>query len=174
MKYLISFILLSCMGCSAYAAQETDNASQVKSPSGKILQYGIYTLLRGGEIINSKKSSTGKAVSKPVITRDRITDRIALIKDKYMAYQYRLSNMPDQRLVKLRRVLKHPPMNLPDGTITSGSDYTIKQKVERNEVFAFDSYALNEDYEMVEGEWVFQIWYRQNKLVEQRFTTYWQ
>jgi hypothetical protein len=171
-KYIIGFVLFNSLIGFAHAVQAADDAQQLKSPGGKILQYGIYTLLRGGEIIASKKSTTGKAVAKPVITRDRITDRIPLIKDKYMAYQYRLSNMPDQRLVKLRRVLKHPPMTLPDGTVTSGSDYTIKQKVERNEVFAFDAYALNEDYEMVEGEWIFQIWYRQNKMVEQRFTTY--
>jgi hypothetical protein len=107
-----------------------------------------------------------------VITRDRQTNRIPLIRDKYMAYQYRLSNLPDQRFAKLRRVLIHPPFTLPDGSVTTGSDYTITQKVDRNEVFAFDAYALNEDYEMVEGEWVFQIWFQDDMLVEQRFFTY--
>jgi hypothetical protein len=74
--------------------------------------------------------------------------------------------------VSLRRVLKHPPFNLPDGTVNTGSDFTITKRVERNEVFAYDVYALNEDYEMVDGEWTFQIWYGDQLLLEQQFTTY--
>lgn len=170
MQLLISLLFIITISLPVFADnnQTTANAA----PTGRILQYGVYTLLRGGEVVNSKKSSTGKAVSKPVITRDRETDRIPLIKDKYMAYQYRLSNLPDTHRIKLRRVLKHPPMILPDGTVSTGSDYSITRKVERNEIFEFDAYALNEDYEMVEGVWVFQIWYKDIKLVEQRFTTY--
>jgi hypothetical protein len=167
---------LTVAGCTQITdnpqtTRETVVDEVVKQAEGRVLQYGIYTLLRGGKIIDSATSSTGKAVTKPVITRDRETDRIPLIKDKYMAYQYRLSNIPG-RIVKLRRVLQHPAFHLPDGTTSTGSDFTINKKLERGEVFAYDAYAFNEDYEMVEGEWVFQIWYKGNKLVEQRFTTY--
>jgi hypothetical protein len=70
-------------------------------------------------------------------------------------------------------VLKHPEFKLPDGTTSTGSDFMINNKLERGEVFAYDAYALNEDYEMVEGEWTFQIWYQDKMLVEQKFTTYW-
>jgi hypothetical protein len=174
MKILLKVFFMACLAGYALAAQSggLTDLPQSKLPSGRILQYGVYTLLRGGEIINSSKTSTGKSVSKPVITRDRQTERIPLIRDKYMAYQYRLSDLPDTRFAKLRRVLIHPPFTLPDGSVTTGSDYTITQKVDRNEVFAFDAYALNEDYEMVEGEWVFQIWFQDDMLVEQRFFTY--
>ncbi|MGD8841930.1 MAG: DUF3859 domain-containing protein [Gammaproteobacteria bacterium] len=44
--------------------------------------------------------------------------------------------------------------------------------VERHEVFGFDAYAFDEDYQMVEGEWIFQIWYGDKMPVEQRFTAY--
>ena len=145
--------------------------AELKQPVGRVLQYGIYTLLRGGKVIDDPKTSTGKSLTKPVISRDRITDRIPLIKGKYMAYQYRLSNIPG-RMVKLRRILQHPALHLPDGTTSTGSDFTINKKLERGEVFAYDAYAFNEDYEMEEGEWIFQIWYKDNKLVEQKFTTY--
>ncbi len=173
-KILVKLLLMTWLAGYALAAQSAGPTEypQSKVASGRILQYGVYTLLRGGEVINSSKTSTGKSVSNPVITRDRETNRIPLIRDKYMAYQYRLSNLPDIRFAKLRRVLVHPPITLPDGSVTTGSDYTITQKVERNEVFAFDAYALNEDYEMVEGEWIFQIWFQDAMLVEQRFTTY--
>lgn len=47
----------------------------------------------GGQIIDDTKTSTGESVTKPVITRDRTTDQIPLVKDKYMAYQYRVSKL---------------------------------------------------------------------------------
>ena len=178
MKTWLLIILVTVLtGCergpsTTETSDNIEKADVVKEPSGRVLQWGIYTLLRGGEPVDSPKTSTGKALSKPVITRDRTTDRIPLIKDKYMAYQYRLSNLPG-RMVKLRRVLKHPEFKLPDGTTSTGSDFMINKKLERGEVFAYDAYALNEDYEMVEGEWIFQIWYQDKMLVEQKFTTYW-
>jgi hypothetical protein len=178
MKKLLMLILVAALvGCEQGSSTIETPGNVVKTdvvqePSGRVLQWGIYTLVRGGEIIDSEKTTTGKAVSKPVITRDRETDRIPLIRNKYMAYQYRLSNLPGKRTVQLRRVLKHPEFKLPDGTTSTGSDFMINKKLERGEVFAFDTYALNEDYELVEGEWTFQIWFEDKMLVEQKFTTY--
>ena len=175
-KYVFILGLLSVLvygqSYSATPTNESKLENDIKQPLGRVLQYGVYTLLRGGEVIDDPKTSTGKSLTKPVITRDRTTDRIPLIKDKYMAYQYRLSNIPG-RIVKLRRVLQHPEIKLPDGRTSTGSDFTIKKKLEHGEVFAFDAYAFNEDYEMVAGNWKFQIWLDDSKLIEQTFTTYW-
>ncbi len=165
-------VLISCEKNQDVSLEKKLKAAEVKPASGRILNYGIYTLLRGGTVVDDPKTTTGKSVTKPVITRDRTTDKIPLIKDKYMAYHYRLSNLPG-RTVKLRRVLKHPVFQLPDGTTSAGSDFTINKKLERGEVFAYDVYAFNEEYEMVEGEWTFQIWYKDKKLIEQTFVTYW-
>jgi len=164
--------LSSCEKNQESAQVKEPVTAEVKQPAGRVLQYGVYTLLRGGKVIDDPKTSTGKSLTKPVITRDRTTERIPLIKGKYMAYQYRLSNL-DGRMVKLRRVLKHPEFHLPDGKVSNGSDFTINKKLERGEVFAYDAYAFNEDYEMVEGEWTFQIWYGDEMLIEQTFETYW-
>ena len=39
-------------------------------------------------------------------------------------------------------------------------------------VTAIDAYALSENYELVEGEWIFQLIWKDELLVEQRFMTY--
>jgi hypothetical protein len=36
----------------------------------------------------------------------------------------------------------------------------------------FDGYGFNEDYELVEGDWTFQIWYQDKKLIERKFVSY--
>jgi hypothetical protein len=179
MKKMLLLVLAAVLaGCeqgpsTIETSGDIEKTGVAQEPRGRVLQWGIYTLLRGGKVTDDPKTTTGKGVANPVITRDRETDRIPLIKDKFMAYQYRLSDLPGKRTVKLRRVLKHPEFKLPDGTTSTGSDFMITKKLERGEVFAYDAYALNEDYEMVEGEWVFQIWFEDKMLVEQMFTTYW-
>ena len=168
--FILVFLLCSC-GSEKEQSQSPQSEKQ-KTVEGRILQYGLYTLVTGGKVVDDEKTSTGKGVSNSVITRDRTVERIPLVRDKYMAYQYRISNLPGKGRVKLRRVLKHPEFKLPDGTTTSGSNFVVTKKMIRGKVFAYDAYALNEDYEMVEGEWVFQIWYKDEMLVEQKFTTY--
>jgi len=91
-----------------------------------------------------------------------------------MYLQYKIWSLPDQpAYVDLRRVLKHPEMTLPDGTVTTGSDFEVKRKVSSNHVIVYTGYGFDEDYELVEGDWTFQIWYKDKKLIEQKFTTYW-
>ena len=180
MKHLLVILLLFfAAGCSkAPATAGSGNTTQQSSagktaePSGRILRAGVFSKVSGGEVIESSRSSTGKVLSKLVMTFIRETERIPIKKDTILGYQYRLSNLPETGTVNLRRVLKHPEFQLPDGRVSSGSDFTLTKKVERSEVFAYDVYALNEDYEMVPGDWTFQIWYNGTMLLEQKFTTY--
>lgn len=150
----------------------TPTTTATAEPIGRILRLGIFTKVSGGEVVENPKTSTGKSLSNLVMTFIRETDRIPIKRNIILGYQYRLSNLPDGGTVTLRRVLKHPPFTLPDGSVNTGSDFAITRRVERNEVFGYDIYALNEDYEMVEGDWLFQIWYQDKLLVEQHFTTY--
>jgi len=171
-KIILIIVAFYLSACNSTDKQAATQIPKEKQPTGRVLQYGLYTLVSGGDVIDDPKTTTGKGVSKPVITRDRTVERIPLVRNKYMAYQYRLSNLPGKGRVKLRRVLTHPEFKLPDGRRSSGSDFMITKKLDRGEVIAYDAYALNEDYEMIEGEWVFQIWYKNKKLLEQTFATY--
>ncbi len=140
---------------------------------GAVTQHGLYRLVRSGGLVDSSVTSTGKAVSKPVIQLVKRTDRIPLIKGAQMYFQYRLWYLPEQPAhVPLRRVLKHPPMRLPDGSVATGSDFMIRRKVSAGQVIAYAGYGFDEDYELVEGDWTFEIWHEDRKLVSKTFTTY--
>lgn len=71
-------------------------------------------------------------------------------------------------------MLIHPEMTLPDGSTTTGSDYIVHRRIRPGQLNSCDACGFHEDYEPVEGGWAFQIWYRGDMLVEQKFTTYWQ
>jgi hypothetical protein len=195
MKHLIStVVLLAVCGCDRNAPGAQDGSGAVTPPvnlnaektshtnsqtylnktmRGKVSRHGLYRLVRSGGVINDPNTGTGKAVIKPVVELVRTTERIPLIKGAQMYLQYRIWPLPAQpAYVDLRRVLRHPEMTLPDGSVSTGSDYMIKGKVSSNQVIAYTGYGLDENYELVEGEWIFEIWYKDRKMIEQKFTTY--
>ncbi len=145
-------------------------------PGGKVIEYGIYRLVKAGRLEENSTTSTGTIITKPVLEHIKRTNRIPIEKNTYFAYQYRISRLPDQTrtrpVLELKRVVKHPAMILPDGSRSNGSERIIRAKVNAGQVIALDGYAFNEDYEMVAGDWIFQIWYKEHLLVEQKFTSY--
>lgn len=184
MKYLIPFVVVfALIGCDNQSTSPQDSAKTAagktdsyldKPVRGMVNQRGLYKLVRSGGVVDDPRTSTGKMVVKPVIQLVKSTERIPLIKGAQMYLQYRLWYLPDQPpLIDLRRVFKHPAMTLPDGSVTTGSDFTMKGKVSVNQVIGYIGHGLDRDYELVEGDWIFEIWHQDKKLIEQKFTTYW-
>lgn len=181
MKYgLIVLTLITLTSCNQNSESNiTSTEKKTVTPSlpeGKIFEYGIYNAQRKGRVRNNLNTNTGKIISKPVLTLDQQTHKIPLVKNTFFAYRYRLLNLPRDEVkkptIELRKVLIHPPMTLPDGSISTGWDRTFRGRTSIGQVIAFDGYVFNEDYELVAGDWVFQIWFRDKKLTEQIFTTY--
>lgn len=148
----------------------------VKTPGGTVFEYGIYNPQRRGRVKDSPETNTGKIIKLAVLEHSETTNRIPMVKGTYFAYRYQINNMLKQDAkrpaVEFRKVLIHPTMTLADGSTTNGWDRMEKERVSAGLAMGFDGYAFNEDYELVEGEWTFQIWYRDHKVIEQKFTTY--
>jgi hypothetical protein len=183
MKYLIPFVVVFALfGCDNQSAGPQDSAKTAagkaesyldKPIRGMVNQRGLYKLLRSSGVVDDPTTSTGKAVASPVIQLVKSTERIPLIKGAQMYLQYRIWYLPDQPVrIDLRRVLKHPEMTLPDGSVSTGSDFMMKGKVSVNQAIGYTGYGFDEDYELVEGDWIFEVWHQDKKLIEQKFTTY--
>ena len=198
MKYLIHFLFaFALLGCdptpdvdNSTSDEASDTASVIQPGTGEaqavvdsappelraqVFQFGIYTARKKGRITDSSQTNTGKVVRKPELEHASMTDRIPLEKDVYFGLQYRLWNLPTEvtvkRVMDLRSVLIHPEMTLPDGSTSTGWDRPVRGIVKSQQVLGFDGYAFNEDYELVEGDWIFQVWYKDRKLVERKFVT---
>jgi len=160
-----------------HVPEEAQAPGTAKDPSGRVFEYGIYTAQRKGRIRDSIAANTGKVITRPVLELAEQTGRVPLVKETYFAYRFRILDLPKEvakkPVVKLRKVLNHPEMTLPDGSRTTGSERTFKGRLSVGQVIGFDGYAFNEDYELVEGDWTFQIWYQDKLMVEQTFTMYW-
>jgi hypothetical protein len=141
-------------------------------PRGKATEYGLFKTLQSGWLADSDKTATGKILRSVTVEFVERTDRIPLRKGVVFGYRYWLKLSPEQSRPQLKRVLIHPPMTLPDGSTLSRSERMIRKKATHGIVTAIDVYALTEDYELVEGDWTFQIWYQDRKLAEQTFSAY--
>lgn len=172
MRVMVLALILALAGCDQAAENEQIPDTKTATPSGRITKYGIWELVKAGRLRDTPGTTTGKSIEKPTIRIVQQTDQIPMELNTYFAYQYRISNLPDNLRVKFRRVLIHPEMTLPDGSKTTGSDFMIPGKVQRNEVFGSDGYALTEDYELVDGTWTFQLWYEGKMMTEQIFTVF--
>ena len=94
--------------------------------------------------------TTGKSLKSLTLEFVKQAERIPLVKGTYLGFQYRISKFPpeleDTRVIELRRVLIHPEMTLPDGSTTTGSDYTVSRKIKLGQVNSYDAYGFHEDY----------------------------
>lgn len=183
MKHLIPLLIVAALtSCDQTfdagqqpGNQESDLKKQVTSgiPRGKATSYGLFRERGRGWAQDNENTSTGKMIRKPKLDFEEQTERIPLRKGVYFGYKYWLKIEPDKPRADLRRVLMHPEMVMPDGTRVSRSERALRKHTTHGIVTALDGYALSEDYELVEGDWTFQLWYKDDLLVEQAFTTYW-
>ena len=155
------------------ATQQEKKQEERKIPYGRATSYGLFRESGRGWVRKDKDTSTGQVIRQPTLEFVEETDRVPLREGVYFGYRYWLKVEPDTSRAELRRVLIHPEMTLPDGSKVTRSERTIRKKTTYGIVASLDGYALTEDYELVEGDWIFQLWYGNDKLVEQTFTTYW-
>ena len=142
-------------------------------PGGQVIKYGLYEVIRTGRLVDNADTSTGKSHSASTIQFIRQTDRIPLKKGNYFGFQSRIEPLPDRHFIKLKKVVTHPEMTLPDGSKKVGYEVDETKKVSVGVAFTTSGYSLDEDYELVAGEWTIQYWFEDRMLVEQKFYTYW-
>jgi len=63
-------------------------------------------------------------------------------------------------------------MKKSDGSISSGYRYNVHLKLNNGMVEDQVGYSINEDFEMVEGDWQFEFLFMNKTLLKQTFTTY--
>jgi hypothetical protein len=143
-------------GATSEASTETQAAEENVVPNSRVIRTGIFKAVHEGKLLEDTSGTTGKSLKSLTLEFVGPAERIPLVKGTYLGFQYRLSKLPAElentRVIELRRVLSHPEMTLPDGSTTTGSDYSVHRKIKLGKVNSYDAYGFHEDYELVEGE----------------------
>jgi hypothetical protein len=170
---LFGSTLIGCDRKPSVDEPSVDQQQKQGLPYGKATKYGLFHERGRGVVQDNATTSTGKIIRGATLEFAENTDRIPLHKGVHFGYRYWLKFAPEQARPAFKRVLIHPEMTLPNGSKVIRSERTIRKKATHGIVTAIDAYALSEDYELVEGEWTFQLWHGDKMLAEQKFTTYW-
>ena len=186
MKYLIILLLVVSIVVTASLQPEAsfdrpsadvqnpvNTQDEPAYPLGKSTRYGLFKQRISGRVIKDPDTNTGKLIRGSTLEfAGDDTERVPLRQGVRFGYRYWQKLPPDQKRHSLKRVLIHPEMTLPDGSTVSRSERTINKHATHGIVTAIDAYAFSEDYELVEGEWIFQLWYNENMLLEQKFIAF--
>lgn len=116
--------------------------------------------------IKSKKSPTGQQSFTDKFTLIKQTDKIPAIIGQNFGVQYRIeSNVTKDILVE--QVWIFPKEMIDDnGKKFKEIRYMIKKPTN---LTTYSTYCLEKDYEVVKGTWVFQMFYKGEKLHERTF-----
>jgi hypothetical protein len=159
MKVFLSLLWLSILLTGA--------ALGAQRPPAEILEYGIYS---GGhqESVANTNAPTGQVLLGGPVRLEKKTDQIpAKLKSKF-GFRFVVHGQPDDAPVKLHIVYLFPEMKDP----TSG------QKLKRFEADVFAKledkkpqmlWDFTEPHELVTGEWTFQVFRGEDKLLEKKF-----
>jgi hypothetical protein len=142
--------------------------AQVRVEPATILRTGIYNL---GETktIKDKSISTGQRTeAKATITEN--TSVIAAKKDTVFGLDLLIRGTPRGTLIPVQVIWRYPGpglINPATGIAKTVDKYTTEKRLGDEATFYW---SLGQEWQMVPGEWVFEIWYRDRLLARQAFT----
>jgi hypothetical protein len=127
----------------------------------EIIDYGICTINLKETVSSDTTASGYYNVTEGVEFTDKTTNISAAMGISF-GIKYVVNGEPEGSKVKLKLVVIHPPIK---GKAKSSAMVDAKIGTWRA-----DFYTFNENYELVEGEWIFQIFYKDDLLIDKSFT----
>ncbi len=126
----------------------------------------------GGEIVDDPGSKTGSSWINSTLSNIEETNRIPLKKGHGFHVQLLMFKLPVETK-SIQVSMTHPAMTLPDGQVLKVQSGSIPTQTGMGAFpEASFSYTLDEDYELVEGDWVLTFSHQGDELFRITFTTY--
>lgn len=137
--------------------------------SVRITDFGVMEPVGAQQRTADPSSATGFITRGDAVFRSHVTT-VPAIQGLAFGFAYRIDGMPAGRSVRLTRIIRHPPMKKPDGTVITQQ---VSSRDERSDVGALDAkayYTMREPYEVVPGRWTITVLEGDTVLAEQAFT----
>lgn len=161
--FVTSVIFLSI---SAYASVNTEK-SGVEITDVQILERGMCkaTFVERKKIGEGDKLDTYKDFE-----FINTSTRVPAKKGNRFGIRFVIRGKPDGKEIRLRIRRLHPPMKNPiKKKVVTVSEYTKTVKLNTPRLIG---YGFDEEWELVPGNHVFEIYYKEQKLLEETFTVY--
>ncbi len=159
--YTLAFLFLSVAVFTAQAA-----------PQIKIIERGYYAFTEDSQR-SVRSSSTSGYVTRGKAGLVKDTQHISLEKGRLFGFRFHIFGIEKNvGVIPLELVVVHPEMKKPDGSLSTGYRYNMNLTLTDGMVEDKIGYRIDEDFEMVEGDWQFEFLFMNKTLLKQTFTTY--
>jgi hypothetical protein len=136
------------------------------APTGRILHFGLCDSGSTKKDYAQPDSTAGYASRGNVIIGAE-TDRIPLHKGVGFGYYWHASGLAPTAEVKY--LIRHPPITRKDGKRVESFEETLQLQTVEGELETADCYFLDEDYELVPGDWTITLLVHDQVLVTKTF-----
>ena len=138
--------------------------------SGQITQAGIYEA-ESIEQMKAPETTTGYTSTAKNMKLVKTTDTIPAKLGISFGFEYVLIGLEPNKNFNLKKIISHPKITKPDGSISEGYEMMITEQADAfGTLKDISGYIFSNDYEIQPGEWKFTLMYGNEKLIEKIFT----
>lgn len=88
-----------------------------------------------------------------------------------LGFHFTTSGLRAGEQITLRKVVVHPEMHLPDGSVETTYTRELNPIVRSDgSIAGFQGFGFDHPYEVVSGQWTIEVWYGDQKLAAKTFT----
>jgi len=145
-------------------------ATDLEIRAAEIVGYGIFDATN----VRHSRGFTPNAIAKDAVRGIRFIDYttdIAAVKGRNFGFQYVINSTPAGKPIDVTSVVKFPAGGLkrPNGKVYHESKDRHQVKLGRK---ALHGYGFDEDWEIVPGEWIFEVRHRGALIIKKSFNVY--
>ena len=137
--------------------------------SGQLTQAGIYEAASVKKV-KAPVTDTGYTSNATGLKLIKSTDNIPAKLGLTFGFEYVLIGLEPNKPFSLKRIISHPKITKPDGSVSEGYEMMITKQADAfGTLKDIQGYIFNEPYEVQPGEWKFTLMYQDQKLIEKTF-----
>lgn len=167
MKARVHFLLICALFLPLFTAVAEEKLPVERKAA--IGDFGVFVPV-GGAMQSALPEATSGA--KKTLGGVRFVERTRMIPAKkgvQFGFTYEITGVTDPKPMEVMVIVTHPSIRKPDGTVSTGFKFKEKVPVADGTAKGFTGYSFDHDYELVQGEWKFEFWVREGKILECTF-----
>lgn len=144
------------------------NPANVLIPAAEIVGYGLFEAIHGKQETGYGRSAL-PADSVTNVRFTEFTEEIPGVLKTGFGVQYKVNSGPRGRPFPVTSVIKFPEggLQVPGGRHYTESRENLKIPMGSK---TFYGYTFDEPWEIVPGDWVFEVWHRDTRIIHKTFT----
>ncbi|NOZ51964.1 MAG: DUF3859 domain-containing protein [Gammaproteobacteria bacterium] len=140
--------------------------------NAEILEFGYYKKNSEPRRYKNPATATGYVQEGGDVELVQNTDRIPAEKNRLFGFKFRVTGLDNMLSTQLVLSVTHPKIKRNNGSIATHYSYPILLSINNGVIENQTGYSMDHEYEVVEGEWTFELWYYKQKILSQTFYTY--